>query len=61
MANHNKNKRFGGNNNFERVRKSRSTGQDALERDRERNLERAAQRRSIEIEEDFYSSYEDLD
>lgn len=61
MANHNKNKRFGGNNNFERVRKSRPTGQDALERDRERNLERAAQRRSIEIEEDFYSSYEDLD
>jgi hypothetical protein len=60
MANHNKNKRFGGSN-FERVRKSRPVGQDALERDRERNLERAAQRRSIEIEEDFYSSYEDLD
>jgi hypothetical protein len=58
MANHNKNKQFGGAS-FERVRKFRPTGQEALERDSERKLERAAQRRVIEEEDDFFSTYED--
>lgn len=61
MANHNKNKRFGGDN-FERVRKARPVGQDALERDRERRLERGGPRRPLlDEEDDFYSTYEDLD
>ena len=60
MANHNKNKRFGGDN-FQPVRRAKSTGQEALERDYERKMERNRQRRSVEDDEDFYSTYEDLD
>ena len=60
MANHNKNKRFGGTENFERVRKTRSVGQDALERERQRKLERGIVRPQDD-EDDFFSSYPDLD
>jgi hypothetical protein len=59
MANHNKNKRFGGDN-FERFRKQRSTGQDALERERQRKLERGPVRPLLDETEDFFSSYSDL-
>ena len=58
MANHNKNKRFGGDN-FERVRKTRSVGQDALERERQRRLERGHMRPVQDDTDDFFSSYSD--
>ena len=61
MANHNKNKRFGGDNNFERFRKTRTVGQDALERERQRKLERGRVRPSLDTDDDFFSSYSDSD
>lgn len=60
MANHNKNKRFGGDN-FERVRKSRPVGQDALERERQRRLERGNVRPLPETDNDLLIDYNDLD
>jgi len=60
MANHNKNKRFGGDN-FERVRRARSVGQDALEREHRRKLERGHVRSVQDSSDDFFSSYSDTD
>jgi hypothetical protein len=56
MANHNKNKRFGGEN-FQRVRRARPVGQDALEREQRRREERKNVRPIVETEEDFYTDY----
>jgi hypothetical protein len=56
MANHNKNKRFGGEN-FQRVRRERPVGQDALEREQRRREERSFVRPLTETDEDFYSDY----
>lgn len=57
MANHNKNKRFGGDN-FQRVRRDRPVGQDALEREQRRRSERRFVRPIVEdSEEEFYSDY----
>jgi hypothetical protein len=57
MANHNKNKRFGGDN-FQRVRRERPVGQDALEREQRRRAERRFVRPIAEDPEDeFYSDY----
>jgi len=56
MANHNKNKRFSGEN-FQRVRKARVVGQDALEREQRRREERGFVRPIVETEEDFYLEY----
>ena len=58
MANHNKNKRFGGDN-FQPVRKARIVGLDALERERRRREERNFVRPLAETDEDFYSDYND--
>ena len=58
MANHNKNKRFGGDN-FQRVRKTRVVGQDALEREQRRRDERSFVRPLTDTDEDFYSDYID--
>lgn len=60
MANHNKNKRFGGDN-FERVRKTRSVGQDALERERMRRLERGTVRPLPETDYDLLIDYTNID
>lgn len=60
MANHNKNKKFG-NSNFERVRKTRPVGQDALERERLRRLERSAIRPIAESDDDLMFDYSDND
>ena len=60
MANHNKNKRFGGDN-FERFRKSRSVGQDALEREHRRKLERGNVRPIPETEDDLFLDYTNID
>lgn len=60
MANHNKNKRFG-NENFERIRRSRPVGQDALERERQRRLERGVVRPLPETEADLFIDYTNLD
>lgn len=57
MAKHSKNKRFGGES-FEPVRKAKPVGQGALDRDRQRKLERGAIR-PIDTDEDFFSSYSD--
>lgn len=56
MANHNKNKRFSGEN-FQRVRRARVVGQDALEREQRRREERGFVRPIVETEEDFYLEY----
>jgi hypothetical protein len=56
MANFNKNKRFGGDN-FQPVRRTRVTGQDALERERQRKLERGHLKPLHDEEEDFFSAY----
>ena len=57
MANHNKNKRFGGDN-FQRVRRERPVGQDALEREQRRRAERRFVRPIVEeSEDDFYNDY----
>lgn len=57
MANFNKNKRFGGDN-FQPVRRQRVTGQDALERERLRKLERGHLKPlAIDEEDDFFSAY----
>lgn len=56
MANHNKNKRFSGEN-FQRVRRARVVGQDALEREQRRREERGFVRAIVETEEDFYLEY----
>jgi hypothetical protein len=59
MANFNKNKRFGGEN-FQRVRQQRPVGQDALERERQRKLERGHLKPiSIDEEDDFFSAYDE--
>ena len=58
MANHNKNKRFGGDN-FESVRKARIVGQNALDREQKRRAERRFVRPMVETDEDFYSDYND--
>ena len=59
MANHNKNKQFGGNNNFQRIRQSRPVGQEALEREALRRQERLrASRHELEMEDEFYSAYD---
>lgn len=60
MANHNKNKRFG-NENFERIRRSRPVGQDALERERQRKLERGSVRPLPETDYDLIIDYTNLD
>ena len=60
MANHNKNKKFG-NGNFERVRKTRPVGQDALERERQRRLERSVIRPIAESDDDLMFDYSDND
>ena len=60
MANHNKNKKFG-NSNFERVRKSRPVGQDALERERLRRLERGTVRPLPETDYDLLIDYTNVD
>lgn len=60
MANHNKNKRFG-NENFERIRRARPVGQDALERERQRKLERGIVRPLPETEADLFIDYTNLD
>lgn len=60
MANHNKNKKFG-NGNFERVRKTRPVGQDALERERLRRLERSVIRPIAESDDDLMFDYSDND
>ena len=60
MANHNKNKKFG-NSNFERVRKTRPVGQDALERERLRRLERSVIRPIAESDDDLMFDYSDND
>lgn len=57
MAKHSKNKRFGGDS-FEPVRKAKLVGQGALERDRQRKLDRGAIR-PTDTDEDFFSSYSD--
>lgn len=53
MAKHGKNKRFGGDN-FERVRKNRSTGQDALDRDRKRKNNNHVRPMALTEDEYFY-------
>lgn len=60
MANHNKNKRYGGDN-FQPVRRTRSVGQDALERERMRKLERGALRPMSETDDDFFFDYTNND
>jgi hypothetical protein len=60
MANHNKNKKFG-NSNFERVRKTRPVGQDALERERLRRLERGTVRPLPETDYDLLIDYTNVD
>ena len=60
MANHNKNKRFG-NENFERIRRARPVGQDALERERQRKLERGSARPLPETDYDLIIDYTNLD
>jgi hypothetical protein len=58
MANHNKNKRFGGGN-FQRIRQSRPVGQEALEREAMRRQERQhASRLELEAGDDFFSTYD---
>jgi hypothetical protein len=60
MANHNKNKRFSGES-FQPVRRARSVGQDALERERQRKLERGAIRPIAESDDDFFFGVTDED
>lgn len=60
MANHNKNKRYGGES-FERVRKSRPIGQEQLERQRQRKLERGNIRPISETDYDLLTDYSNLD
>jgi hypothetical protein len=61
MANHNKNKKFGGSERVERVRKTRRVGQDALERERQRKLERGTVRPLPETDYDLLIDYTNLD
>lgn len=57
MANHNKNKQFGGTS-FERIRQNHSVGQDALMRESQRKQERLrASRHEFEMNDEFFSSY----
>lgn len=60
MAKINKNRKFH-SDNFERIRRSHDTGQEALERDMERRNRNRGTRSSVvqNEEDDFYSSYED--
>lgn len=59
MAKINKNRKFH-SDNFERIRQTRETGQEALERDMERrNRKRGNRSVNQDEEDDFYSSYED--
>lgn len=61
MANHNKNKRYGGSERVERVRKVRPVGQEALERQQKRKLERSSVRPLPETEYDLLIDYTNLD
>lgn len=61
MANHNKNKRYGGSERVERVRKAPPRGQEALERQRQRKLERGSVRPLPETDYDLLIDYTNLD
>lgn len=60
MANHNKNKRFGGDN-FEPVRKTRMVGSEQLERQLQRKLERGNLRPLPENDYDYLTDYSNED
>jgi hypothetical protein len=59
MANHNKNKRFGGDG-MQPVRKAHATGQGALEREFRRKLERGPVRPLHNADEDVFLDLNNL-
>lgn len=60
MANHNKNKRFGGDN-FERVRRPAPMNQEEMERQRQRKIERGNLRPLPESDYDLLIDYSNED